>query len=133
MNLRRQKAGITLVELLVVLIIVGLLASLVSPVMYRQIEKGRAEAEFMTLRSQLRGISATAFARGRPVEVEVKDRRLSWSVEGLSSRAVEFKHLEFMPQVIVISKNGLADHGSISVKMPQTTRDIPLNAYLTVE
>ena len=128
-----RQLGVTLVELLVVLVVIGLLASLVSPVMFRQIEKGQAEAEFMTLRSQLRTISTTAFARGRPVEVEVKGRRLSWSVEGLSSRAFEFKHLEFEPQVIIVSKNGRADPESISVMLSQIKRDVSLNAYLTVE
>jgi type II secretion system protein H len=133
MTLRVQQVGVTLIELLIVLVIVGLLASLVSPVMYRQIEKGQAETEFMTLRSQLRTISATAFARGRPAELQLQDRRLSWVVEGLSSRAIEFKYLEFPSQKIIVSKNGLADRESLSVKMPQATRDVPLNAFLSVE
>lgn len=119
--------GFTLVELLIVLAIVGTLVALVAPLGVRQIERTRAQEEWLTLNRALTGIAFTAFTESAPVTLELSGRRLEWTLEGQKPQNIEFEQLSFDRQVIAINANGLADAKEIRVRQRERPRVVALN------
>ena len=70
--------GFTLVELLIVLTIIGLTASLVAPLGAKQFEKARAQEEWLTLRRTVDGLAFRAYALGRDTELHAQGASLTW-------------------------------------------------------
>lgn len=73
----QNERGFTLVELSVVLLLIGLLASLVFPAIPHFTEEG-IKASARELKSFLRGVFATTITRGEPmrIKVDIEDNKL---------------------------------------------------------
>ena len=123
--------GFTLVELLVVFSIVGLLIMLVAPIGVKQIEKARAQEEWLVLSRTVESLAFRAFAEGREVRIEAKGGEILWYLGDEPVRSKTWHHLFFDPtQQIAIDTNGIADHDRISVRQGGAERALLLNRWL---
>ena len=109
MTLRRQR-GFTLIEVLLVVLLVSILITLVAPVGVAQVDKARAQTEFLELDRQIDRLSTDAFVRSDFVTLHAAGKRLAWQFEAGDSGAIEFEQLFFdSEQTVVINPNGIAD------------------------
>lgn len=129
---RRDIGGFTLVELLIVFSIVGLLVALVAPMGVQQMDKARAQEEWLVLDRTIAALAFRAFAEGRAVTIEARGKELVWQIGADAPRTVALKYLFFSPdQILTIDANGLADHDAIEVRQGSRPRILELNRWVT--
>lgn len=131
---RGMVSGMTLVELLIVLTIAGLLASLVAPYGGRALDSARSQEEWMTMTRLVRGIAFRAYSEGTDFQLHLRGTEVSWSrgKQPIGTRSFEF--LFFDPeQRITINRNGIADRQELTVLHRGRPRQIPLNVGLKGE
>ena len=127
----RVDSGMTLVELLIVFSIVGLLVALVSPEAYRQVERARAQEEWLILDRKIRSIAFDAYSRGLPVAISMSGRELAWQFEGDEEKKWVTKKLFFdANQTVRISRNGFAEPEKVRVLLGERERELSLNRWM---
>lgn len=127
-----QSSGFTLVELLIVLTIIGLTASLVAPLGAKQFDKARAQEEWLTLRRTVDGLAFRAYSLGRETELHAKGTSLEWAFADGKKGHLDFKKVFFAPeQTISIDRNGYADRDRLELRMAGAPRELTLNNWLT--
>ncbi len=120
--------GFTLVELLIVLAIVGTIISLVAPLGMRQLERAKAQEEWLVLERTLSGLAFNAFTQDAPITLEASGRRLSWTQFGQTKPSmIEFEQLSFDRQIIAFNANGLADQSELRLRQRERARVMRLN------
>lgn len=108
--------GFTLVEILLVVLLMSVVIALVAPLGVTQVEKARAQTEWLTLDRAMDQLSLDAFIRGDFVAVVAAGKRLAWEFEGGQRGNIEFEQLFFSPeQRLTINPNGIADRAEIEV------------------
>lgn len=111
-----RSRGFTLVEVLLVVLLTSILVALVAPLGVDQVEKARAQTEWLTLDREIGRLSLDAFLRGNFVTLYAAGKQLVWVTDGGERGTIEFKHLFFSPkQQIIINPNGIADRPEIEV------------------
>ncbi len=106
----RTQRGFTLIEVLVVMLLVSVLITLVAPVGAKQVEKARAQTEFLELDRQIGRLAMDAFLRSDFVTLNAAGKELAWEFEAGGRGAVEFEQLFFgTEQQVVINPNGIAN------------------------
>ena len=109
MTLQRH-GGFTLIEVLLVVLLVSILITLAAPVGVLQVDKARAQTEFLELDRLIDRLSMDAFVRSDFVTLHAAGKRLAWEFEAGDSGAIEFEQLFFdSEQTVVINPNGIAD------------------------
>ena len=76
------KSGFTLIEVMAVLLIVGLVASVLSPSMQRLADSFQARAEFLEIKGKIQSLSSVAVRRGEAVEVSDLELQEGWAASG---------------------------------------------------
>lgn len=128
---REFSRGFTLIELLIVISIVALTASLVAPLGVKQVEKIRAESEWITLRRAVDTLAFRAFAQGRSIEILAAGTRLSWRVDGAIAGELLFERVFFPPgQEIRVTRNGYAEPDRLNASLMGDSRTLKLNEWL---
>ena len=74
--------GFTLIEVMVVLLIVGLMASVLSPSMARVANSIQAKAEFLEVKRKIQSLSSIAMQRGEVVYVTGLELQEGWLASG---------------------------------------------------
>jgi len=127
---RRQRA-FTLVELLVVFAILGFLVALVAPLGVRQVEKARAQEQWLVLERTVEGLAFRAFAEGREVSLEANGTQLDWRLGDEPPRTLVLDRLFFdPPQVVQIDAHGLARPAALELRQDGRPRSLTLNGWL---
>ena len=75
-------SGFTLIEVMVVLLIVGLLASILSPSMQRLANSFQARAEFLEVKRKIQSLSAIAMRSGEAADIMDLELQEGWRVSG---------------------------------------------------
>ena len=106
----RTQHGFTLIEVLVVMLLVSVLITLVAPVGAKQVEKARAQTEYLELDRQIGRLALDAFLRSDFVTLIAAGKQLAWEFEEGGRGSVEFEQLFFgAEQRVVINPNGIAN------------------------
>ena len=125
--MRRTTQAFTLIEVLVVMLLVSMLITLVAPLGIEQVERARAQSEWLELDRQMSRLSLNAFLRGDFVTVHAAGKRLNWESQGGRRGAVEFEQLFFTPeQHVTINPNGIADRAEIEVLQRDRPRSLAI-------
>jgi len=123
----RKTRGFTLIEILLVVLLTSILAALVAPLGVEQVEKARAQSEWLTLDREIDRLSLDAFLRGDFVTIYAAGKQLVWESRGGKQGVIEFEQLFFSPeQRITINPNGIADRLVIEVLQRDRRRSLML-------
>lgn len=89
---RRRAAGLTLLELLVVMSLLSLLAALIGPAAVRTVDNARERNQLAAIRATLATLPVRAFQQGRPIIVDAatlrtlaKDMPPEWDLQALAA------------------------------------------------
>lgn len=127
----RIVTGFTLIELLVVLAILGMLVALVAPLGVRQVERARAQEEWLVLQRTVEGLAFRAFAEGRSVRLDARGTALKWQLGAQPEKTLVLQHLFFDPgQTVRIDEHGVASPGALELRQDGRPRSIDLNRWL---
>ena len=97
--------GFTIIELLVVLIITGLLASLVAPKLFATYERIEATAEEKKLRELIEFAKSRSFLRQIPFIIRFDDHTLEITNQGA---LIRFKYILFPRSALTFNANGFS-------------------------
>lgn len=111
-----KSGGFTLMEILLVVLLTSVLVALVAPLGVEQVEKARAQSEWLTLEREIGRLSMDAFLRSEFVTLDAAGKQLAWQSDRGEQGAIRFEQLFFPPQPKVrINPNGIADRAEIEV------------------
>ena len=123
--------GMTLVELLIVITIMGLLGSLIAPLTTKALDRARAQEELIVAERTVKALALRAFVEGQTVVLDGRGGELRWVVGSGEPRQMRFESLFFEPaQRVTISPNGYADASAMSVLRAGRRYDFALNGWL---
>ena len=123
----RKTRGFTLIEILLVVLLTSILAALVAPLGIEQVEKARAQSEWLTLDREIGRLSLDAFLYGDFVTIYAAGKQLVWESRGGQQGVIEFEHLFFSPdQRVTINPNGITDRAEIEVLQRDQRRRLML-------
>ena len=124
----QQLAGMTLIELLIVITIMGFLSSLVVPDVRNQLERASAQEEFMRLQSELNTASFLAFSKGGNVTVIASGSELTISRSTSEQKRHQYSYLFFDPkQEFEYRNSGYATREKLTVTQRGRVKEIDLN------
>jgi prepilin-type N-terminal cleavage/methylation domain-containing protein len=122
-----RMGGFTLIEILLVVLLASVLAALVAPLGVTQVEKARAQTEWLTLDREIGRLSMDAFLRSDFVAIDAAGKRLAWEYRGGKKGSIEFEQLFFSPaQRVTINPNGIADRPEIVVLQRDRRRSLKI-------
>jgi prepilin-type N-terminal cleavage/methylation domain-containing protein len=123
-----RSRGFTLVEILVVMVLLGTLLALVAPLAVNQLDRARAQSEWLALQRQVSRLTFEAFRRNDFLVMEADGGSLSWEWSSGERGAENYEQLFFPPvQRIQVNPNGVADTPRLEVVQRGTPRLIALN------
>lgn len=123
----RRTQGFTLIEVLLVVVLASILAALVAPLGVTQVEKARAQTEWLTLDREIDRLSMTAFLASDFVSVNAAGKRLSWEFQSGKRDSIEFEQLFFSPeQQFTINPNGISDRPEILLLQRDRQRSLKI-------
>lgn len=131
---RGCSSGFTLVELMVVILIVGLLASLVGPYGSRLFDRARAQQERVDIERLMRRLGSNAFMRGKSIRVEGHGSKLYWEADDQNSGERELQYSFVNPETVIeINRNGIARPDTLTITQSGRDSTIELNRGLEIQ
>jgi prepilin-type N-terminal cleavage/methylation domain-containing protein len=121
------RRGFTLIELLIVLAIVGMLVSLVSPYGGQLLDSARARNELIEARRLISKIGVESYVSGRSALVLLEGQGVRWSFEDGSFEDRQFVSLSFGRQELRFNRNGIAVPESIRILRVDREESLELN------
>ena len=128
----RPFQGFTLIELMIVILVMGLLAGLVAPLTFKQLDKARAKTEFLKLRNTIKSHTTKAFAQGVSYRIDTLGKTLP-ATSVLGSKSYTFKYLEMPEQFFIINSNGFPSIDKLTIDVAGQTRHITMEDMLGVK
>ena len=127
MGLRgKRAAGVTLLELLVVITIMMSLLGLVGGTAIKSVERARAQAELISVYSLIKKTSVRAFASGSGASLRFLESGIDiYLGEALHARKT-FEHLQFEAQQLYFNRNGMPSSLQLEVTMRGFERSLEL-------
>jgi len=123
----RRTRGFTMIEILLVVVLISILITLVAPLGVEQVEKARAQSEWLTLDREIGRLSLDAFLRSEFVTVNAAGKQLAWESDRGEKGVIEFEQLFFSPaQRVTINPNGIADRSKIEVLQRERRRSLAI-------
>ena len=123
--------GVTLIELLIVCVILGLTVSLVAPLSFNQIEKWRAKQEWLYAEQEMFSLMKRAYLLARPINVEFSDQTMVVTMGDRIFSDRRFKFVSFRArQIVTVSSNGFAEPSEIEGYVGSEPVKLSLNQWL---
>ncbi|MCJ8269535.1 MAG: type II secretion system GspH family protein [Psychrosphaera sp.] len=129
---RMVNQGFTLIELMIVILVMGLLAGLVAPLTFKQLDKSRAKTEFLKLRNTIKSHTTKAFTQGVSYRIETKDQTLT-ALSVLGQKSYTFKYLQMPEQFFIINANGFPSIDKFELTVAGQPRQITMEDMLGVK
>ena len=125
--MKNTTRGFTLIEILLVVTLMSIVLALVAPLGIKQVEKARAQTEWLTLDRELGRLSLNAFVTSEFITVNAAGKQLAWESDSGKQGVIEFEQLFFAPdQLLTINPNGIADPFEITVMQRERQRTLSL-------
>ena len=87
----RPRPGFTLIESLVVVMIIGILATFALPNMTRSIRRYRSDRALMVIKGDMENAFSLANRQGRPVQIDFDTNKLSYAIKDRGTNRVIFE------------------------------------------
>jgi prepilin-type N-terminal cleavage/methylation domain-containing protein len=131
---RRQAAGFTLIEILIVVVIMGFVVSLVGGIGADRLDKVRAREERVSVQRAIEGAAFRAFAEGRETRIEFGGDRIVVRPAGTPELTLALEHWKAPagPEIL-ISRNGVARPPVLTLRRGDGDYAMDLNAWLRRE
>ena len=125
--MRCRVRGFTLIEILIVVLLVSIVAGLVAPLGVEQVEKARAQSEWLTLDREIGRLAMDAFLRSDFITIDAAGKQLAWASSGGARGVIEFEQLFFSPQQrVTFNPNGIADRSVLEVLQRDRRRSLSI-------
>jgi len=119
--------GFTLIEILLVVLLLSVTLTLVAPLGVEQVDKARAQSEWLTLDREIGRLSMNAFLQSEFITVHAAGKELVWESDAGEQGVIVFEHLFFSPeQRLTINPNGIAEPMEIEVLQRDRQRTLSL-------
>ena len=119
--------GFTLIEILLVVLLMSITLALVAPLGVEQVDKARAQSEWLALDREIGRLSLNAFLRSEFITLYAAGKQLAWETDDGDQGVIEFEYLFFSPeQLLTINPNGIADPMEITVIQREQQRTLSL-------
>lgn len=119
--------GFTLIEILLVVLLMSVVLALVAPLGITQVEKARAQSEWLELNREIGRLSLNAFLKSEFISLHAAGKQLAWEADGGAQGVIEFEQLFFSPaQRVTINPNGIADRSRIEVLQRERRRSLAI-------
>ena len=115
--------GFTLIELLLVMSLMGLATSLVTPKLFSTYRKIQVQSEEKEISNLLNAISYRAFIQNRPIKVMLNQKSVSIGGKPL----LKLKHIHFDEMELTFIQSGFCDQNQIPYQTENETRFIQLS------
>ena len=130
MDLKKKASGVTLIELLIVLVIMMTLVTVIGSLGLKTLTKAKAQTEFISVCNLIKRASISAFARGGNVKVIFSGTRSTVFLDDKLSNQNIFSHLYFEPQTLLFNRNGVANSPQMTVNIAGVQRVVDLAPML---
>ena len=127
MQTPRLTAGISLIELLVVITVMMTMMGIVGGVTERSIEKTGAQTELVALHSLIKKVSVDSFAAGRVAIIAFSGSNVEVVYEEHQAAVITYEYLFFSDQKITFNRNGFPNTQSLAVEVGGHSRVIDLH------
>jgi prepilin-type N-terminal cleavage/methylation domain-containing protein len=125
--MKNTSRGFTLIEILLVVTLMSIVLALVAPLGIKQVDKARAQTEWLTLDRELGRLSMNAFMTSEFITVNAAGKQLAWESDSGKQGVIEFEQLFFSPdQLLTFNPNGIADPFEITVVQRERQRTLSL-------
>jgi len=118
-----SQLGFTMIELLVVLIIVSLTASLVGPSMFHRYEKIKARDEEQRLFLLLDAVGMQAFLSQTARTIDCRENQISLVEQ---KETVDFTYLTFPATSVYFNANGFAESPALAYRIGEEEKSVSL-------
>lgn len=109
-------SGLTLIELLIVISIIGLVTSLIAPSSLKVVDQAKSSEELMTLTRVAGALRFEAYSKGAPITVWAQGNTFRWSSQQSGQRELVFEHLSFSKEYrLLLDANGNASMQQLEV------------------
>lgn len=110
----RQQRGFTLIELMIVLGLMGLVLTLVGPMLQHQVERAEASAEYIEASQFVNNSAKVAFLRNQKILIVFDGKALTRQIDGQIEH-IEFNHLFFPKQQLEFNSHGYSLTSGVKV------------------
>ena len=124
MLVSKRYKGMTLPEILIVLIIMSASFALVAPVTVNTIEKRQAKQELISFKANLEVLQRKARWNNRSFKLALNKGKLQIKEEGKVYLSKSFQHLRFEEQTLTIFEGGLLSACNVKVAKPKQTLNL---------
>ncbi len=125
--MKHGSRGFTLIEILLVVMLLSITLMLVAPLGVEQVEKARAQSEWIALDREIGRLSMTAFLRSEFISIYAAGKELAWETGDGEQGVIVFEHLFFSPeQRLSINPNGIAEPMELEVLQRDRQRTLSL-------
>ncbi len=119
--------GFTLLEILLVVLLLSVTLALVAPLGAEQVDKARAQSEWLTLDREMGRLSMKAFLKREFIAILAAGKQLDWETGAGEKGSIVFEHLFFSPeQRLTINPNGIIEPMELEVLQRRTQRTLSL-------
>lgn len=127
MGLRGKRvAGVTLLELLVVITLMMSLLGLVGGSAIKSVERAQAQAELISVYSLIKKTSVRAFASGGGASLRFLESGVDIYLGETLRAQKNFEHLQFQAQELYFNRNGMPNSLQIEVTIRGFERSLEL-------
>ena len=127
-----KNQGFSLIELTVVLVLISVVAGLIAPVTFRQLDKSKAKTEFLEFRNTLKAYTSKAFAQGLSIEINLDGNQFT-ARSILAEHSYQYQYLSLPKQTFTINHNGYPSIDAFTVELVGDTRQLTMLDMLGVK
>lgn len=124
--------GFSLIELMIVIVLMSLLAAIVAPLTFRQLDRAKAKTEYLVFRNTLKSLSAKAFTQGLSYEIKMAGN--SYTARSvLGQRVYQLEYLTLPNKSFSINRNGYPSIHAFTLDLAGIDRKISMLDMLGVK
>lgn len=125
---KKDNAGFTLIELMVVMAIISIAYSLVGPNLLQSYENIQARAEVRELNETIKKLSYKAFLTGKEIDIALENNVVRYNFTKNDKQIkLNYRYLRFPAQQLKVSSSGFIDQVSFITLIDNISEEVSLD------